>query len=74
MVFGHGRFAVFFDGIILPLTPGLALAPARFKQAAAFHAMEHRVKHAVGPLELAAGAGFDFLDDGVAVALALGQQ
>ncbi len=35
--------------------------------------MEQRVEHAVAPLELALGERTDALEDGVAVALTLGQ-
>ena len=74
VVFGHGGFAVFFERVIFAFAACLALAPAGFDEAAVFEAVEDGVEHAVGPLEFAAGAGFDFLDDGVAVAFAVGQE
>ena len=74
VVFGHGGFAVFFEGVIFAFATGLALAPAGFDEAAVLEPVQDGVEHAVGPLEFAAGAGFDFLDDGVAVAFAVGKE
>ena len=71
---GHRRFAVFFERVIFPLPAGLAFAPARLDQPPVFHPVQHRVQHAVRPLELAIGAGLDLLDDGVTVALTFGEQ
>ncbi len=74
VVFCHRRLAVFFERVVFPLPPGLAFAPARFDQTPVFHPVQNRVKHPVRPLELAIGTGLDLLDDGVAVALALGKE
>jgi len=74
VVLGHRRFAVLFERVIFPFPAGLAFAPARLDQAPVFHPVQHRVKHPVRPLQFAAGAGFDFLNDGVAVTLAPGKE
>src|SRR5215469_7634241 len=73
-MFFHGVFAILFQGIVFALAAGLALAPASLDKAALLHAVKHRVKHAIRPLQLAAGAGLDFLDNGVTVALAPGEE
>jgi hypothetical protein len=74
MVPVQGRFAVFFEGVIFPFAPVLTFAPAGFDQLALFHPVQYRVKHAVGPGDFVLGKTFDFLDEGVPVTFAPGQQ
>lgn len=71
---GLGLPSVFLEGIIFPFPSGGGLAPAGFDPTFAFHAMENGVEHAIGPLELLSGAGFDLLNDGVAVTFAAGEE
>ena len=61
------------DSVILAAPPRLGRPPFRRHQALSLEAMEDRVKHAVGPLQVAAGELADTLDNGVAVAVALSQ-
>jgi hypothetical protein len=57
-----GLFSILLEGIIFPFPAGVALAPARLDQAALLQAMQDRIKHAVRPLQLAAGPVLDFLN------------
>ena len=59
--------------VVLPPPAGLRLAPDGLHEAVALEAVEHRVEHAVRPLQLPAGQLVHALDDGVAVALALAE-
>src|SRR6185503_16696495 len=70
----HRRLAIFLERVIFPFPARLAFAPARLDQAPVFHPVQHGIEHPVGPVQLALGTGLDLLDDGVAVALALGEQ
>src|SRR6185369_10275189 len=71
---GLGFAAFLFERVIFALAAGLRLAPTRFDPALAFQAMQDRVKHAIGPLQLLMGMSFDLLDDGVTVGFALGEE
>src|SRR5439155_11920277 len=69
------RFAsVFLKRVIFSFAAGLGFGPTRLDPALAFHAMEHRIEHPIGPFQLAARAVLDVLDDRVTVAFTLLQQ
>src|SRR5262245_17938959 len=59
--------------VVLALPPGVRLLPDGLHVAVAFEAVEHRVQHAVRPLQLAARELGHALDDGVAIALAFAE-
>src|SRR5439155_21265239 len=65
--------AVTRDPVVLPPPAGFGFPPLRRDQSLAFEPMQHWVQHAVGPLQVAAGELGHALDDGVAVAIALGE-
>src|SRR5581483_5745302 len=62
--------AIFLQGVIFAFAAIPDLNPAGFDPALIFHAVKDRVKHAVGPGELARGKGFDVLNQLVAIAFA----
>src|ERR1041385_7709418 len=62
------------DGIVLALPASLTFAPARLDPTPGLHSMEHRIKHSVSPFDFVFGKFFDFLNQGVAVALAIGEE
>src|SRR5207247_5970258 len=56
------RFAsVFLKRVIFSFAAGLGFGPTRLDPALAFHAMEHRIEHPIGPFQLAARAVLDVL-------------
>src|SRR6267378_4487577 len=62
--------AILLERVIFAFAAIIDLHPAGFDKAFGFHAMKDGIEHAISPFELLFGAGPDFLDDGVAVALA----
>src|SRR5436190_5890711 len=66
--------AFLLDGIVFSLPPILHGLPARLDPAVLLHAMQHGVEHAVGPLHLIFRPRLHLLDDGISIALALGEQ
>src|SRR5204863_2477082 len=70
-VFFPGLASVFLERIIFPFPAIFTHRPARLDPALALHPVQDRVEHPVGPLELILGAGLDFLNDGVAVTVAV---
>ena len=56
-----------------PLPPTVVRTVA-IADIAMFEAVKHGIEHAIRPVELAPRAGFDLLDDGVAVTLTLREQ
>src|SRR5262249_54984849 len=48
-------FPVLLDGVVLSFAPVLGLPPTRLDPTLAFHAMQHRVEHAIRPGDLVAG-------------------
>src|SRR5690606_25359616 len=70
---GELRPALRREAIVLPLAARLRLPPPALDVTLALETVEHRVEHAVGPLQLAAGKLAHALEDRVAVGVVLGQ-
>src|SRR5687767_9026799 len=68
----EGALADLLERVVFSLSAGFGLGPAGLDPTSFFHPVEDGIEHAVGPLDAVAGAGLDFLDNGVAVALAAG--
>src|SRR5581483_8270642 len=73
-LFVERGLAVLLQRIIFPLPPVLGLDPARFDPTVLLHPVQHRVKHAVGPLQMIVRSRAHLLDDRVTVTLALREQ
>src|SRR5512139_2917037 len=59
--------------VVLPPPPRLCPRPPGFDEAGALQSMEHRIEHAVSPLQSASGELTNPFQDGVAVAVPFGQ-
>src|SRR5882762_1340294 len=73
-MFFQRPFAVLLESIVFSLSPIPGFHPVGLKQSPGLHAMEHRVKHPIGPLKLVSRAGLNLLNDRIAIALASGEQ
>jgi hypothetical protein len=72
-VLGQRFRAAFLQSVVLPLPSCPGGAHVGFDESLFLQAVQDGIEHAVGPLHLAAGQLADPLDDGVAVAVALGE-
>src|ERR1035441_6349840 len=66
--------AVLLDRVVLALAPILSLDPPGLNPALVFHPVQYRVEHPVRPLDAVLGAGFNFLNNRVAVTLTAREQ
>src|SRR4029077_13021226 len=67
------RAPIFRQAVVLPAAAALRRSPLRCDEAVTLQPVQHRIQHAVGPMQVPAGQLVDALDDGVAVALTLGE-
>ena len=61
------------DAVVLALAPALGHAPLRRDELLPLEPVQHRVEHAVGPLQVAARQLGHALDDRVTVTVAFGE-
>jgi hypothetical protein len=61
------------QAVVLPATAALRRSPLRRDEPVALQTVQHRIEHAVGPVEMPAGELADAFDDGVAVAVTFGE-
>src|SRR4029077_20218778 len=67
------RAPIFRQAVVLPAAAALRRSPLRCDEAVTLQPVQHRIQHAVGPMQMPPGQLVDALDDGVAVALTLGE-
>ena len=65
---------VLFDRVVFALASVFHLHPARLDPTVVLHPVQHRVKHAIRPLNFIPGKLFDFLNQFVTVAFTPGEQ
>src|SRR5436190_2488971 len=70
----QGLFPVSFQRIVFSLAAVFSLAPTGLDPALTFHAVQDGVEHAVGPFDLVARQPFHFLDQGITVTFAFGEE